>query len=736
MNLLFLLRLLQKRIWLLLGVSLFAAVLTFFLTLEYKRTYLSSAQLATGFTTTNPLDEERYNVFEEKVKFSNLIATLNSPVVTSMLSYKLILHDLEGKVPFRNIEDDDDLETISEIDLKGAAKIFKEKLERSEVLSTFDEKDRQLLELLEIYEYDRESVRDELMVYREGQTDYITVLFYSENPELSAFVVNTLSSEFIRYYNSLQLARTNESVDSYKNLVEQKQQQLEVKANSLEQFKSSQGVLNFSIESESKVGQIAEAEGALVEERRNTNALRLSLSGVKQQIEALENQIDQRDYSGAETTLNTNSEILQLQQRIKDLNQEYVTSGMSNGPLLDSLNRLRSRRTSLLNLSGGRVSPTELQERLFTLQEKKNQLEVDLAISQENTNYIQTTLQMLRSNVGTYASKEARIAALQREVDLATQEYQDAQEKYSTALDFSMSSISNVRQIVYGQPAIEPEPSKRLILTALTGISTFVLGALIIGFISYVDVTLKDASNFGRLVGLKLIGVINHIPLNKTSISRIFSPIVTPKDRGGDDESMFKESVRKIRFEIENSGKKTFLFTSAKPQEGKSILMIALVHTLSLSKKRVLLVDTNFPHHTLTKYFKAAPVLEDFIDNRGFESEISKGVITRTGISSVDVIGCGGGNYSPLERFSKENIEAFLEYVSQYYDYILLEGPSINKFLDTKELVLFVDRVIAVFSAKSAVRQTDQETISFLKGLDDKFLGAILTQVETEDVEA
>ena len=738
MNLLFLLRLLRKRILLLVGISIFAAALTLILTFGYRSKYESSAQLATGFTITSPLDEERYNVFEEKVKFSNLIATISSPVVLSMLSYQLILHDLEEDPAFRTVDDDDDIETINRINLQEARETFKAKLNDSEVLSTFNENDRQLLELLEAYEYDQKSLRDELLAYREGQTDYISVRFSSENPQLSAFVVNTLCAEFIRYYNSLQLARTNESAAAYKKLLEQKQQLLEVKSNSLEQFKSSQGVLNFNVESESKVEQIAQAEGALVEERTKANGLRMSLTSATQQLETLETQLNQADYNSANVGANssTNADVLQLQQRIKEVNQAYVTSGMTNENLMDSLTRLRKRRTSLLRSSGGMTPPVESRERLLDLQEKKNQLEVSLAISLENIEYIRSTLGILRSNVGTYASKEARIAALQREVDLATQEYQDAQEKYSAALDMSLSAISSVRQIVFGQPAIEPEPSKRLILTGLAGVSTFILGALIIGLLSYVDVTLRDSFNFSRMANLRLIGMVNHVKFGKTSLARIFSAMVTSTYRGDDTESTFKELIRKIRFEIDSTGKKSFLFTSPKTQEGKSILLISLAHTFSLSKKRVLLVDTNFPHNTLTKYFKAAPALEDFIEKRGFESEASKGVITRTGIPLVDIIGCVGGNFSPLERFTKDDIEAFVSYMSQYYDYILLEGPSLNKFLDSKELSLFVERVIAVFSAKSVIRHSDRETIDFLKSLDDKFLGAVLTQVEKEDVDA
>lgn len=732
MNLLFLLKTLQSRIWLLVGAALFAAVLTFLLTLDYERTYLSSARLSTGFTLSNPINGEAYSVAEERVKFNNLMSTLNSPVMISMLSYNLILNDLSDLPPFRVIEDEEAAQVVAALDLDEAREIFRKKLENFEVLTTFDDKERALLELLIIYDYDVESVKDQLTAYREGQTDYITVRYLSENPQLSAFAVNTLCQEFIRYYNSLQSARTTESVETYQRLVAQKQQALEAKADLLEQFKSSQGVLNFNVESESKVGQIAQAEAALNEERKNANALRLSLEGVNNRMQKIEASAGTR----ALTNSGANAELLAVQEQIEELNQKYVLAGLANPTLLDSLNQLRSRRTQLLSTTNRRLPPAEQQERLYELETRKAQLETELAISRENLGYIQSSLGMLRNNASTYASKEARIAALQQEVALATQEYQDAQEKYNQALDMSLSSASQIRQVLYGQPAIEPEPSQRLILTALAGLSTFVLGALIIGFLGYIDVSLKDPASFARRVGTHLIGTVNYINFKNSSLSRIFSSIVSVKDRGTHEDSIFKELLRKIRFEIERTNQKTFLFTSTKPQEGKSILIIALAHTFSLSKKRVLIIDTNFPHHTLTKYFKASPSLEDFVTGKRFTSEESKAYVTQTGIPSVDIIGCTGGNYSPLEIFSSEDLEALINHLSQSYDYILMEGPSINKFSDTKELALFADKVIAVFSAKSVLRQADHESVDFLQGLGDKFMGSVLTQVEKENAEA
>jgi polysaccharide biosynthesis transport protein len=68
------------------------------------------------------------------------------------------------------------------------------------------------------------------------------------------------------------------------------------------------------------------------------------------------------------------------------------------------------------------------------------------------------------------------------------------------------------------------------------------------------------------------------------------------------------------------------------------------------------------------------------------------------------------------------------------YDYILLEGASLNEFSDTKELMAFVDKVVVVFSASSTIKQIDRESISFVRSLNSTFLGAILNKVDIKNV--
>ena len=730
MNLLFILRAIWKRWWILVSVPLLVAILAFFLTLDSKKSYKSIAQLSTGITISDPFDEAHFNVFEERIKFNNLIATLNSPVVISLLSYNLILNELESEKPFVIIEDKEKRTRISQIDLEEAKNVFREKLENFETLTTFNEIDRQLLSLLEIYGFSFNQIRNNLGIVREGQTDYISIVYASQNPELSAFVVNTLCREFIRYYNSMQLTRTNESVETYEKLVEQKRKVLEVKATALEQFKSSQGVLNFNIESENKVEQIMQAESSLTEERKKGNAVRLSLKEVNRQIMEIQNTLA-RGTSQAGSNSSTNTEILNLQEQIRLMNQRYVSGGLSNQNILDSLNNLRQRLVTLLNNnSGTQLSRSELQAKLRDLENRKSNLEVELAISEENISSINSTLSMRRSNAGSYASKEARIAELQRELGLATQEYQAAQEKYNSALDFSISSNNKIKQVLYGQPAIDPEPSKGIIVTGLSGVSSFVLCLMAIGFLAYIDLSIKTPSNFAKSVNLNLIGSVNQIDLNKHPLPNIFF-----KSNGNDKiKNTFRELLRKIRYEVENSNKKVILVTSNKKEEGKTTIIQALAYTLSLSKRKVLIVDTNFADNALSRYYKAPPVLEEFVAGQHPGCQLEK-LVTKTPFPLVDVIGCKGGNYSPIEVFPSENFAKYLHCFSEHYDYVLLEGAALSEHSDSRELADFVDGVLAVFSAKSVIKESDKESVQFLANLNGKFIGAVLNQVEADNMD-
>jgi polysaccharide biosynthesis transport protein len=96
MDLIYLIKSLLRKKWLIIISTILAVLLAFVLTMNEKRLYRSVAQLATGFTTTDKvkLTDEGFNIYEIDVKFNNVTEAFKSSKVLSMLSYSVMLHDL------------------------------------------------------------------------------------------------------------------------------------------------------------------------------------------------------------------------------------------------------------------------------------------------------------------------------------------------------------------------------------------------------------------------------------------------------------------------------------------------------------------------------------------------------------------------------------------------------------------------------------------------------------------
>lgn len=729
MDIVYFIKALFRRKWILIGVPLLAIICALVFTRDFKRLYKSNAQLTTGFTVNEQvkLTDERFNVYEADIKFSNVLETLTSTKVISLLSYSLMIHDLEGvQPPFRKIEDEDKKAALlRKLDLNVAKDVLQNHLDSMKLLTSFDPEEKKLLELLKLYKYDYAALNEMLFVTRVKRTDYIEIQFFSANPELSAYVVNGLCQEFLRYYNSLWSERSNETVETFANLVEQKRRELSEKEEALRMFKSSQRVLNVEAESASQIEQIASYESTLSEARRKSQALTLSIHDLDKRLNDLSS-----GNRGLLASNSNNADILTIREQINALNKEYISNGSNDEQLLGRINNLRNQLYAKLDETNG-ASSYEGEDQLSRsdLISKKRDLETELTISQDNVRSLESKLVELRNIVGTYASKEARVATLERDLALASQEYLSAQEKYNTALNVNLAAGHNIRQTLEGQPAVEPESSKRLITTALSGVTSFILCVMIVIFLEYIDVSIKTPSNFKKQLKSDIIGVINK--LNPKDITS--DDLFRDKSRKHEEKDTFRDLIRKIRFEIENSGKKVILFASTVPGAGKTTIIQAVSQTLSLGKKKVLIIDTNFSNNALTRELDGKLALgghniasDDFMEIMRF--------VRPTRIPNVDILGCSRGDYSPSEVFPEGRFINKLKEIGSQYDYVFLEGSAMNQYTDSKELTRYVEGVILVFAADSVIKPWDKESIAFLEKQGSRFIGSILNKIKTENI--
>lgn len=737
MDLLLLAKVLWRRKWILIIIPVLAAVAAYVFTMDQIEYYRSITRMSTGFTMNDQvqLTDEKFNLREAEVKFNNLLQTMNEAIPANLVAYRLVLHDLESDQPFR---DPANFNPSSE-EVERITTFFKTKLKNFSPLSTSDPEYNLARKFLSAYRYSYTDIRQSMTVSRVQNTDFIQVDFVSDDPHVSALAANAYCEEFIRYYKSLKSERTGESVDFLKQLVDEKKAALDEKLEAQKAFKASNSVVDVQSEGTAKLSQLQELERLRDESRSRLQKLELTIQRLNEEI---------RNAGGGTATTN-NQQIIELRERITRLNERYITSGSSNQVLLDSLNKLRENLRIQMERANRQNSPSAPTTSIAELQSKLKDAEIDLKVERSNLASLQTKISNLRFTFSGYANKEAGLEAIQKEVDLASQEYLAAVDKYNEAQNRLISSVT-LRQVLAAAPAAYPESSKRYLIVGLAGFSSLAICLFAIIGLELIDVSIRNPEKFKRLVGLPLVGMINKIDSRNFNIRSYFNQATT-----SEETEMYKSLLRKLRHEVESVNGKVVLFTSPKKKDGKTFVMFSLAYVLSLINKRVLIIDTNFKNNSLSQLLVKPNTQIKVLEGRRVNLLIGSGkkpkeedlpdpevdgentyeLINPTKYKNIFIVGnAGGGNDSPAEILSGRDFTNLIAVLVDSFDYILMEGAALNDFSDTKELVQYADKVYAVFSAESSIKQLDKESISYFRSLGKKFGGAVLNRINTKDL--
>lgn len=724
MDFLSFIKVLRRRKLLLLIVPIIAVVIAFFLTKNIPDVYKSQAQLATGITQENKIsisegDKGGFSFDNVAVKFSNLIEVIKSKQVMDLVGYRLMLHDLTEAKPFTTKS-----KILSELSIgakQHAREVIQLHLDSMKSLDFQNEDERGMIKLIESCGYDETNLLKKLKVDRLGSSDFIQIAYESENPYLSAAVVNIVSEEFLKYYDTSSTQRADASVAYYTELAEQKKKELDEKVNALKIYKQQNGVINIYEQTKSLVNQISDLELSREAENKRINSSSKAVKDIDNRFSDKE-----RKYLEAGNTPYS-KKISEMKQRITDYSNELITKGYLPQAVNDSLRSMKSLLDAEIRKSSDEFlyNPDVPKQELVT---KRIDYELELVVAKYSVESMDRELSRLRQIVISFAPIEASIAALEREITVAADVYLLVLNKLNLARIDNVTQ-GTLKQIEFGIPG-PPEASKKILLIIMAGFISFILCVVVIFVLEYLDVTIKAPKQFTKYTGLNLLGYLNLLEEGRIDLNSIFNESTAKYDVRAET---FKELLRIIRYELSQrmTGAKTLLFTGTRAGEGKSLIISCLAYSFAITGKKVLILDTNFKNNTLTKMFKASANLESYL--RG---ELSlQNSITDTSVNNIDIIGCKGGMYSLNEVAPADMIAKKINEVKDNYDYIFLEGTSLNKYSDSKELIAHVDKFTAVFSALNTIDEADKNSISFIKNVETKFVGAVLNKVTMDNLE-
>ncbi|NML19336.1 AAA family ATPase [Pseudoflavitalea sp. G-6-1-2] len=735
MDLMYLWHSLLRKKWIIALCTLIGLLAGFGFTLTQKKSYLSFSQYSTGFTMEQKVrikEEAGLNIYEIDLRFNNVIETFRSPKVMGMLSYKLLLHDLDDSHPFRVLTSDQRGQEVYKVaNLEAAKSILRDKISSMSLISPYDPEEKKVYDLILLYGYNDKALSDKIAFTRVERTDFINISYASENPLLSAYVVNTIGEQFIRFFNNIYGARAVESTAKLDSFTNSKKREVDELTGKLRDFRAKIGTPNVADRASAAMGVVQEMTSNYQREMANLNNLRGELTATETQLRS-----SMSGAGGTTTSTGNNAEYLRLKRENENL--DLQKAGKSEDEMKNIQDKIdanvRKMQAAAPVSSGDKERKAEKSaDNQAKLINRKIELQEQILAAEQNVKLYREQKDKYEALTSSGGGEEVILKSKEEELRIASQEYEALKKSLQASLDLDVNPENNFKQTMVGQPAFKPEPAKRTIIMGMSGILVFFLSAIIILGLEFLDSSYKTPSIFHRITRLKLLSSLNRIDLKKKELKEHLQLEGEPVRK--DEDNLFVENLRKLRYELEKSGRKVILITSTKPNEGKTTVIEALAHSLSLTRKKVLIVDANFSNNSLTRMFEAKPALTTFSAGEKAGPEAFLSITNKTSIPHADVIGCVEGNFTPSEALPPNNLLENISRVAERYDYVLIEGSSLNEHADSKELARYADAIIAVVDAKSVLKQTDKDSIDYLKSTDGKFIGTVLNNVEPDNME-
>lgn len=157
----------------------------------------------------------------------------------------------------------------------------------------------------------------------------------------------------------------------------------------------------------------------------------------------------------------------------------------------------------------------------------------------------------------------------------------------------------------------------------------------------------------------------------------------------------FRTIRASIKFVTSQKKKHVFLVTSPSRKEGKSTIIANLAVSMTQQNERVLLIDANMRQPMIHRIFKSSNDigLTDIL----LENELFSYAVNRTGIGKLDILTSGSATTNPAELLGSPLMIELMDEVTQIYDTVLIDSPSILDSTETRVLAHQCDGVVLVF---------------------------------------
>ncbi len=546
---------------------------------------------------------------------------------------------------------------------------------------------------------------NQLTISNVKDTDILQISYRDQDPDLAAKVVNTLMVIYLDYKESIQKSKAVSARKFIEKQLSKEELLIRQTETKLAQFKEKNNIISLQEEANKSVEMMANLQQKIGEIKAKMANVSTQVRRIRAQLNITTQQaVAFNSLRQSEATQNIIQEIQQLESKLEnkrnvfqELHPEIVDMKSKLSALKKILQgQLKKASNSRQVDINGNVPSGELQQQLTAKLVELESIRLGLASELASLSTLESNYKVRLNNLPKL-EKEQRY--LERQVNAAQSTYLRLLQKLQEARIAENQIVSDAKQISAALVPEKPIASAKVYYSSAVFLSTLI-ALVTMCILEARDKTIKSAQEAQELLELPVLGVIpvwnksNKSTDKQGSNTALSLPMVAMRDA---PRSFISEAFRMLRANLNfvsvDKKLKIIVVTSSVPQEGKSTVAANLAMAMTQKEHSVLLVDGDL-HRPSQHLIWTLPNQQGLSNVIMEEIEVMKAI--RKVSSNLYVLTSGFIPPNPSSILDSQRMTSLVDSFAAYYDYVIIDAPSLNLAVDASTLGEMADGVLLV----------------------------------------
>lgn len=418
---------------------------------------------------------------------------------------------------------------------------------------------------------------------------------------------------------------------------------------------------------------------------------------------------------------------IKTQMEVLDYLEEYLRDPASSGievasnlsiidetltNLVDEFNRLQNERQRLLRtVQPNNPLVTTIEGQLENLKNNIgtniSNMKNGLRIESQNLKF---NLDQINSRISNVPEIERGLLELSREHSRKQTQYNYLQSKKEEAnLSLATTTVSNARVIDEAASSSSPVKPNKMVILGMAMIVGFICPFGFIYIKNTLNTKITHKSQVQDITEVPILSEISNYP-NGGELLAISEKRRTPI------AEQFRLLRTNLKFVAGRKNERVLMVTSSISGEGKTFFSLNLGASLSIAKKKVVVLEFDLRKPALLKSvnMKTKLGIADYLSND--DVSIDDIILDFKKVDGLSLIGCGNIPEDPAELTLGDKVEVLINQLKERFDFIIIDTAPVGTVTDAFNLAPFCDRTLFMVRYNF----TKKENLIFMEDIDIK----------------